>query len=122
MQQKIIFAVEGVEVNATQLIANNHLFSLRELKSVKHGIVEPKRGFSYFCVLAGSLLLNLETAFMLVGGFSIVLGMIAFFSTKTLYTVVVETAHEQHQAFASESSEAADSVIRAINTAIINRG
>lgn len=121
MQQKIIFGLEGIQVNATQIVTSNEIFSLRELKTVKHGLIEPKHWFSCVCILMGLFLFNFGPAFILVGGFSIALGVIAFFSAKTMYTVIIETVHGEHQAFASECSDSVDQLIRAINTARINR-
>jgi hypothetical protein len=121
MQQKIIFGLDGLQVNSTQLIANEQTFTLRELTAVKHGYIEPKRGFSTLCVFIGTVLLNFEEVFIIVGGFSIVLGVMAFLTAKTIYTVVIETVHGEHHAFASENMDAVETAIRAINSAIINR-
>jgi hypothetical protein len=121
MQEQVFFSLEGIKVSDTQFIAEGQTYPLEEVTSVKHRLIEPKRGFSTFCMLSGSFLMIFEDVFMLVGGFSIALGMLAWFSAQTLYSVVIHTAEGEKQALTSASSHDVDRVIRALNTAIISR-
>jgi hypothetical protein len=121
MKEKVIFGLGDLKISDTQLIANDKTYSLQEVISVKHGLVEPKRWFPICCILIGSFLIDMDNALIIVGGFSILLGMIALLTQKTLYTVVIDTLSGEHQAFSSENSNDVDNIIRAINTAIINK-
>jgi hypothetical protein len=122
MKQKIIFSIEDMQINSTQLIGNKQIFALNELTAVRHGYVERKPTFPVICIIMGFCFLVFGEMLMIAGGFSILLGIGAFFSAETQYTVIVETVHGEHLAFASESRDAVDNAIRAINTAVINRG
>jgi hypothetical protein len=121
MQEQVFFSLEGIKVSNTQFIAEGQTYHLDEVTSVKHGLIEPRRGFPTFCMLSGSFLMIFEDVFMLVGGFSIALGMVAWFSAQTLYAVVIHTAEGEKQALTSASSHDISRVIRALNTAIISR-
>lgn len=122
MKQKIIFSLEDMQINRTQLIAKEQIFALNELTAVRHGYVEPKPVFPAICIIIGFGLLIVGQALIIAGGFSILLGLMTFFSAQTLYTVIIETANGEFLAFASESRDAVDTAIREINTAVINRG
>jgi hypothetical protein len=122
MQEKVFFSLEGIKVSDTQFIADGQTYHLDEVSSVKHGLIEPKRGFSTFCMLSGSFLMIFEDVFMFVGGFSIALGMVAWFTAQTLYSVVIHTPEGEKQALTSANSHDVDRVIRALNTALISRG
>lgn len=121
MEENVIFSLEGIKVSNKQFIANGKSYDIEEVTSVKHGLIEPKRGFPTFCMLSGSFLLIFEDVFMLVGGFSIALGMLALLTAKTMYTVVIHTRDGEHQALTSEDSNDVNRVIRALNTAMISR-
>jgi hypothetical protein len=121
MEEKVLFSLEGIQVSDKHFIANGQTFAIDEVKAVKHGLIEPKRGFSTFCMAAGSFLMIFEDVFMLVGGFSIALGMVAWFTAQTLYSVVIHTHYGEHEALTSENSHDINRVVRALNMAMINR-
>lgn len=121
MEEKVIFGLSGIKWSRSELTANGKSYRLEDVTSVKHGLIEPKRWLPVSFILLGSLLLNFENILIIIGGFSILLGMIALFTEKTLYTVVIDTVNGEHQAFSSENSNDVDAVIRALNVAIINR-
>lgn len=121
MEEKVFFSLEGIKVSSTKFVAEGQTYDLEEVTAVKHGLIEPKRGFSTFCMLSGSFLMIFEDVFMFVGGFSIALGMLAWFTAQTLYSVVIDTPDGEKQALTSPSSHDIDRVIRALNTAIIHK-
>lgn len=121
MEEKVFFSLEGIKVSNSQFIAEGQTYDLGAVTSVKHRLIEPKRGFPTFCMLSGSFLMIFEDVFMFVGGFSIALGMVAWFTAQTLYAVVIHTAEGEQQALTSTNSHDVDRVIRALNTAIINK-
>jgi hypothetical protein len=121
MKEKVIFGVADVTISDTQLFANGKTYALQELRSVKHGLIEPKRWLPISSILIGSLFLYFENLLIIIGGFLILLGMIALLKEKTLYTVVIDTVGGEHQAFSSDNSNEVDAIIRAINSAIINK-
>lgn len=121
MSEKIFLSLEGIKVSDTQFIADGQTYAIDAVTAVQHGLIEPKRTFSTICVLSGSFLMIFEDIFMLVGGFSIALGMIAWFTAQTLYSVVIFTVDGEKQALTSTNSNDVDSVIRALNTAILSR-
>lgn len=121
MEEKVFFSLEGIKVSNTRFIAEGQTYDLEEVTAVQHGLIEPKRGFSTFCMLSGAFLMIFEDVFMFVGGFSIALGMVAWLTAQTLYTVVIQTADGEKQALTSKNSHDVDRVIRALNTAIIHR-
>ncbi len=63
-----------------------------------------------------------EDVFMFVGGFSIALGMVAWFTAQTLYSVVIHTREGEKQALTSADSNDINRVISALNMALISRG
>ncbi|MFD1123341.1 DUF6232 family protein [Methylophilus flavus] len=121
MEEFIFFSLEGIKVSNIQFIADGFTYALQDVIAVEHGMTEPSRVFATFCVLAGAFLFIFEDIFMFAGGFAIALGMVAWLSAKTRYSVVIHTSTGQHQALTSENSHDIDRVIRALNTAIIHR-
>ncbi len=119
MEEKIFFSLEGVKVSNMQFIANEHSYRLRDIISVRHGLLEPARGFATFCMLTGAFLFIFQGAFMFVGGFSIAMGIAAWLSAKTRYAVIIQTADGEHQALISENSEDINRVITALHRAMI---
>ncbi|KQT36310.1 DUF6232 family protein [Methylophilus sp. Leaf414] len=122
MAETVFFSLEGIKVSDTQFIADGQTYAIDTVTAVQHGLIEPKRTFSTICVLSGSFLMIFEDIFMFVGGFSIALGLVAWFTAQTLYAVVIHTEEGEKQALTSTNSTDVDRVIRALNTAIINRG
>lgn len=121
MAETVFFSLEGIKVSDTQFIAEGQTYAIEAVTAVKHGLIEPKRTFSTFCFLSGSFLMIFEDIFMFVGGFSIALGMVAWFTAQTLYSVVIHTAEGEKQVLTSTNITDVDRVIRALNTAIISR-
>ncbi|HSH87626.1 MAG: DUF6232 family protein [Methylophilus sp.] len=122
MTEKVFLSLEGIKVSDTQFIADGQTYAIDAVTAVQHGLIEPRRTFPTFCLLSGSFLMIFEDIFMFVGGFSIALGMVAWFTAQTLYAVVIHTADGEKQALTSPNSNDVDRVIRALNTAIINKG
>jgi hypothetical protein len=122
MEEFIFFSLEGIKVSNIQFIADGLTYALQDVIAVEHGMTEPSRAFATFCILAGVFLFVFEDIFIYVGGFAIALGMVAWFTAKTRYSVVIHTPSGEHQALSSENSQDIDRVIRALNTAIIHRG
>ena len=121
MEEKVFFSLEGIKVSNTEFIADGQTYDIEAVTLVKHGLIEPKRVFPTFCMLSGAFLMIFEDVFMFVGGFSIALGMVAWFTAQTLYAVIIHTADGERQALTSASSHDVERVIRALNTAIISR-
>ncbi len=122
MAETVFFSLEGIKVSDSHFIAEGQTYAIETVTAVQHGLIEPKRTFSTFCMLSGSFLMIFEDIFMFVGGFSIALGMVAWFTAQTLYSVVIHTEEGEKQALTSTSSTDINRVIRALNTAIISRG
>lgn len=122
MEEKVFFSLEGVKVSNTQFVANEHSYFLQDILAVRHGMLEPARGFATFCMLAGAFLFIFQGAFMFVGGFSVAMGIAAWFSAKTHYAVIIQAADGEHQALTSENRDDIDRVIRALHAAMIERG
>lgn len=121
MDETVFFSLEGIKVSDTQFIAEGKTYAIDEVTAVQHALIEPERTFPTICVLSGSFLMVFEDIFMFVGGFSIALGLVAWFTAQTLYAVVIHTADGEKQALTSTSSTDVNRVIRALNTAIISR-
>jgi hypothetical protein len=121
MEEFVFFSLEGISVSNIEFIADEFTCAIQDVISVHHGMIEPSRGFSTFCMLLGAFLMIFDEVFMFVGGFSIALGMIAWVSAKTQYAVVIHTPLGAHHALTSESSHDITRVVSALNKAIIHR-
>jgi hypothetical protein len=121
MEEFVFFSLEGIKVSNIQFIADGLTYALQDVIAVEHGMTEPSRVFATLCILSGAFLFIFEDIFMFAGGFAIALGMVAWLSAKTRYSVVIHTHTGEHRALTSENSHDIDRVIRALNTAIIHR-
>lgn len=121
MSDSVLFQNESVTVSKNAFVANGEKFDLASISAVNHSTIDPNLGLPTLCLLSGPfLILVFEDVFILLGGLLIALGLFAILTAKTLYSVVIHTSDGLHQALTSENVQEIETVINALNNAIIS--
>ena len=119
--KKVFFSEGGVSVSNQRFIANGRIFDLTDIQSVHLDVVEPKRKLAIFSILIGVGFLLSEGVLFVGGGFCISVGVLAWIFAKTRYTVSLRTATDKHRALFSHDRTYIETIIHALDTALINR-
>ncbi|WP_019883203.1 MULTISPECIES: DUF6232 family protein [unclassified Methylophilus] len=122
MDRKVFFSDGGVIISDSRFIASGYIYNIRDIISVRLGVVEPPRSLAVFILSIGLLFLLTEGALFVVGGCLIALGVMTWLFVKTSYVVVIKTATGEHKVLKDHNSSYIEQVIRALDAALINRG
>lgn len=100
-------------------------YTLDSIHSVKRGIKEPNRVFPVLCMLFGLGLLSFHGLvhldapgiYLSVSIFSFLLGLLAWSTPKTEYSVLIETADGEQEVLVSDQASEVDALVNAIHRA-----
>jgi uncharacterized membrane protein (UPF0136 family) len=118
MDQHILFSQPGVRVSFNQLVAHEHTYAISNITSIKLEIIDFKHSPELLCILLGVALLFTEGALFLFGLFSIMAGIMGFFTTKTDYSLVIGTAAGEKRVLLSHDMQYMDMIISALEIAM----
>lgn len=77
MDKKVFFSDKGVIISDSRFIASGYIYNIADLSSVRLGVIKPRRWLAMYSIGLGVILLLTEGALFVVGGFLIVLGIMA---------------------------------------------
>lgn len=119
MEEKVFFDYDDVKVTSARFITGGQTYAMSNVTSVKAFEEKPKR-FGAIVVLIISLLfaLNAPIPGLIIAG----LAAAYLFSLKTYYHVMLSTAGGETSALKTEQRDYLNSVVGALNEAIIYRG
>ncbi|WP_373033956.1 DUF6232 family protein [Sulfurovum sp.] len=122
MEEKVFFEKGNVSVSNSRFMVDGQTYAMNNVTSVKAGVKKADRsGAVLFCIIGLGCLFGSGYVFWL-GIILIVIGVIAFKGAKDEYTVVLNTSAGENQALISKDKFHIESVITALNDAIVSRG
>ncbi len=137
MQDESVFLNSGnVYVSNARVTIGGKTYSTANITSVEGRVTPPKRGCALGLIILGGFVLaggcmamlsGQESVGNTLGSFALSLAIIAagvawFKALKPTYRVLLASASGQVEALSSKDEELIDSVIAAINAAMVHRG
>lgn len=122
MEEAIYFSHQGVSVSNSRFIINGKTISIQHVTTVERRILKPQLGFARVSIVGGLALLFGNESLPLVGIFSIIYGAVFWFLATPRYSVVIHTPAGEYQAYISDNSVEAESVLTALNVAVALKG
>ena len=127
MEEKVFFDNGDVTVTNARFISNGQTYVMSNITSVKNLIEDPsKTGPVIFIIIGGIIALaglgNTSFGAILVGAAILAVGVLWFKGLKSKYYVALATASGETRALTSEDKSFIDTIVKALNDAIIHRG
>jgi hypothetical protein len=91
MENNFLFNHGGVRISSTHLVTNSQTIGLNSISVIRLDVVGSKRIAALLCVLIGVALLLTDGALFVFGGFSVVAGVMGWFTTQISYSLILET-------------------------------
>lgn len=122
MEEKIFFNKGNISVSNSRFIVSGQTYAMSNVTSVKSGEIKGSQ--------AGTIvLIVIALAFFAGGAFMKFLGCALFIfalylatKVKNTYTVILNTSAGENKALSSQDKGYVESIIRALNDAIVSRG
>lgn len=118
MDEKMLFSHHGVYVSPSRLVVNGQAYEISDITSFKLGIIDLKHCPELLCILLGLALLFTEGALFLFGGFSVIAGVLGFFTAKSSYSLIVVTADGEKRALFNHDRVFIEMIMRALDIAM----
>jgi hypothetical protein len=119
MEEKVFFEHGDVKVTNARFITGGQTYAMSNVTSVKAFEEKPKRFGGIVVLIVGLLFaLNVPVVGLLLAGAA----AFYLYSLKTFYHVMLFTAGGEASALKTEQREYLNSVVSALNEAIIHRG
>lgn len=119
MQEQEFFNQNDVRVTNARFMVNGQTYAMNGVTSVKRGLKTPARGAPIFLILVGGAIMFASKPF----GFLILgIAFLWLFMQSDEHTVMLSSASGESQALTSTDKEYIQSIIDALNEAIIHRG
>lgn len=120
-----IVRFKHVTVTEDGLLTSNKRYSLESIRGVNRATKEPNRVFPVMCMLFGLALLTLSglvqlhkpSIYLSVSVFSILLGLLAWITPKTEYSLLIDTHDGPHEVLVSYDASEVDALVNAIHRA-----
>lgn len=123
MEETEFFRNGNVLITNARFIVGSSTYAMTGVTSVKKTSVTPSRtGAIIMFVIGVLLLLGLDGTSKFFGVLAIVLSVLAYKGAKTKHSVYLNSSSGESQALESEDEQYIDTVIGALNQAIIHRG
>jgi len=118
---------KGVKITNTRAIFESKTYAMNNITSVSTGYKAPSRGGAVVAVLIGILILLISIGAKSIGGsifglLVIALGVWLYTSAKASYSVKIGSASGEATALESKDEKYIQSIVQAMNEAIIKRG
>lgn len=120
MEERTFFEYEDVKVTNARFVSGGQTFAMNNVTSVKPFEKKPNRmgGVIVFCI---GLIIMASSSFMMGLLTSIAAGYYLY-QQKTVYNILLATSAGETKALATHQKEYLNSVISALNDAIVHRG
>lgn len=123
MEETEFFKNGNVLITNARFIVGNSTYAMTGVTSVKKNSVMPSRVGSIVLIIIGIIMLiSMKDASRLWGAAVIGLGVLAFKGAKAKHSVYLNSSSGEIQALESDDENYIDTVISALNQAIIHRG
>lgn len=126
MEERTFFNQGQIWVTNARFIVPGQTYAMNAVTSVRQGVTMPSRGWPLVLILVGILCLlgGLDggVGALLMAAIFIGIGVLIWRQQKPVWTVVLSTASGEHKALSSEDATFIQSVVTALNQAIVHRG
>ena len=120
MEERTFFEYEDVKVTNARFVSGGQTFAMNNVTSVKPFVKTPNRTFGIIVLIIGAVVI-IKASF----GFGLLMCAAAAFGLykqKTVYHVILATSAGETKALVTYQKAYLDSVINALNDAIVARG
>jgi len=121
MEEKTFLDAGNVSVSNSRLIVDGQTYAMGDVTSVKTGVEEANKRIGVLLGLTSLLVLFIAKSF-LWGGVLLVIATFALIGARNKYSVVLSTSAGENQALRSENKTEIETVVSALNEAIMSRG
>lgn len=121
MDERIYFNQHGIYVSTNRVVINEQVLPITNIVSLSFKMVEPRKWRSAFFMIFGLLLLFDGALLVIIGSYSILLGLITWISAKTCYSVTLNTKVGESKTLASNDRLRIEQLIFALNKAMSSR-
>lgn len=119
-QEKVFYQDSNIQVSNSRLMIGSQMYPIRNISFVGMGSIEPKRfwanfliGWGIICILAG----------VIFGGVVLIgIGVAMYFLQKPNYIVNIQSNSGMVEAYKSQDRIYIQTIVDALNEAIIHRG
>jgi Family of unknown function (DUF6232) len=127
VDEKTFFSSDGVTVTNARFLVDGQTFSMSNVTSVKAMEKKPNRlrpiGFSILGLIAlANAAHSGEALYVFLGLILAVVGIVWYTKQHTIYHVMLHTSGGETSALKTHQRKYLDSVMNALNTAIVYRG
>ena len=113
----------GLTVTNSRFVVNGQTYAMSNVTSVKQGVTPASKVGPIIMIIVGIMFMTGGEAGPLLIGLAFIAGGIAWWiKAKPTYSVMLSTSAGEAQALASKDRAYIESVISALNQAIIHRG
>jgi hypothetical protein len=122
MEEKVFFNKGNVSVSNSRFIVDGQTYAISNVTSVKSGEIAGSQSGTVIliiialCFFAGGLFMKLLGSALLI--FALYLST----KVKSTYTVILNTSAGENKALSSQDKSHVQSIITALNDAIVSRG
>jgi RNA polymerase subunit RPABC4/transcription elongation factor Spt4 len=117
--EKTFLSTQGATVTNTRIIVPGKTYAMAGITSVRSTVISAKRGLPILVALAGLFLFFVQQPVWAIVLF--VSGIIWAFAIKDTYAVAVNSASGEIQAVVNKDQEYINSIVQAVNEAIVYR-
>lgn len=111
---------DGVRVTNTRFIVPGQTFAMAGVTSVRSVKIEPNRKWAFVSIVFGGLFLMIPSSRVL-GLLLLIAGTVWAVVVKPTFAVALNSASGEHHAITSSSTEYINSIVTALNEAIVYR-
>jgi hypothetical protein len=123
MSEQVFFEQGNVKVTNARFIVSSKTYAMNGVTSVKSSVVPPNRGGVLVLIGIGLLILIAASGGMKLLGIAMgAAGAWLFMQQKSMHSVYLSSASGEVQALSDTDQTFIDSVIRALNDALVHRG
>jgi len=127
MEEQVFFDNGDVTVTNARFISSGQTYVMSNITSVKSLVEDPsKTGPVVFIVIGGIMALaglgNASFGAILTGAIIVAIGILWFKGLKSKFYVALATASGETRALSSEDKSFIDTIVKALNDAIVHRG
>ncbi|KGI79240.1 DUF6232 family protein [Oleiagrimonas soli] len=122
MEEKFFFNQGGVSVSNARFMVRGQTYAMNGVTSVKQSVRHPSRLLPIVLGILGLILLFGGSSGVMWGLIALSIAALWWFSQKSEWIVVLNSASGETQALTSKDRRYIDGVIEALNQSIIHRG
>lgn len=118
MDIKVFYKEGGVSVTNRRFIANGKIYAIKDISSAQLKVIPPKRSYAMACIMMGLLFTLHEGGLFVIGGFSVVAGLLMWIFFKTNFAISLHTPAGEQLVMLGNHKPQAEKVMAALDAAM----